>query len=158
LMNGKIYTCYTEQAGVLGVYNIASNTWSTLYTSVFSGTGNITNDGTRLYLAVGSYLWSVNPSTDSTTTLPGPPMYMSPWGGLQFAEGKLYAHVGNGSNGFQMFDLTAGAWTALIGIPGPAVLGSTWDPVGREYVAYGGYGGNNLYRYSATTASWTVET
>jgi hypothetical protein len=43
--NGKIYTAYTGDDVDLGVYDIASNSWSTIPNPLGQGTGNITAVG-----------------------------------------------------------------------------------------------------------------
>jgi subtilisin family serine protease/sugar lactone lactonase YvrE len=155
VLNGKVYTVYTEQS-VMGVYDIANNTWSMRSSPLGTGTGNIAGDGSRyLYLGYSSQFQQYEPATGNVTALPGFPGGLERWGGMRIFEGKVYAHRGNGATTFARFDLAKGLWTALPQLPDGAVLGAAIDPVSREYLAYGNYGGRSLYRYAIDAGTWT---
>ena len=95
-------------------------------------------------------------ATQVWTTLASAPIFFSPWGGLRHAQGKLYGHVGNGSDAFASYDIPTDTWTVLPPIPAGAVMGAAFDPMVNEYVCYGTYGGSNLYRYSVSLGTWSV--
>ncbi len=159
LLNGKIYTSYTANVSQLGVYDIASNSWSTRANPLGQGTADIASDGAQfLYLVVGFSLVRLDPATGVMTQLASPPFYFEPWGGLRHLNGVLYGHQGNGARGFAKYDVASNTWTPLPNVPGGAVLGAVIDPVAIEYVAYGDYFGNNLYRFSIRAGTWTVVT
>jgi len=155
-LNGKIYTSYTGTSSQLGVYDISSNTWTTISLGTGIATGNIESDGIKIYLVSDYSLVSYNPSTGGTTSLASPPFSFYPWGGLSYFEGNLYAHQGNGTVGFAKYNIALNTWTNLPFLPGGAVLGSAIDPYGKVYYAYGTYSGNSLYSFSLETQTWTV--
>ena len=155
-LNGKIYTSYTTASGQIGVYDIASNLWNTLSAPI-QGTGLIESDGASyVYVVSGGALQRFHPATQVWTTLASAPIFFSPWGGLRHAQGKLYGHVGNGSDAFASYDIPTDTWTVLPPIPAGAVMGAAFDPMVNEYVCYGTYGGSNLYRYSVSLGTWSV--
>jgi uncharacterized repeat protein (TIGR01451 family) len=166
-LNGKIYTVYTNTESELGVYDIASNTWTTIPNPLEEGTGNITAVGGSLYLAVGTKFVKYDPSTETTTTLAEAPEFNSGcgggferWGGLQPYQGKIYGHQGDGCTGFGVYDIASDSWSELPIVPeeeeGGAVLGSAIDPVSGTYFTYGNYDGSNFYSYSIGANSWTT--
>lgn len=159
ILNGKIYTAYTGSASQLGVYDIASDSWSTIPNPLGAGTGAITSDGTRyLYLAYGDDFVRLDPATSDVTPLPAPPFPFEAWSSLRHLGGVVYGHQGNGATGFAAFDVAAGSWSQLPSLPGGAVLGADIDPTSRSYFAYGPYGGRDLYRFSIDTGRWSVST
>jgi sugar lactone lactonase YvrE len=159
LLNGKIYTVYTQDNFTMGVYDIAANSWSTRANPLGQGTGNIASDGgTYLYLVFGNQFVRFDPAAGTSAPLPVPPFAFNPWGGLRFLSGRLYGHQGNGAAGFARFDVASNAWTLLPSTPGGAVLGSAIDPVNQQYFAYGSYSGTNLYRFSFSSETWNVLT
>jgi len=158
LLAGRIYTSYSN-ASTLGVYDIASDSWSTRANPQGSGDGMLASDGERyLYLLVGSQLKRLDPVSGEITLLTVPPIGYAEWGGLRYFEGAIYAHVTYPNSSFFRYDIAADSWSALPQIPGPAVVGAAIDPAGRNYVAHGGYGTSNLYRFSIDEESWTVAT
>jgi subtilisin family serine protease/DNA-binding beta-propeller fold protein YncE len=157
LLNGRIYTSYTQDAGALGVYEISTDTWTTIPHPLPNGTANIASDGTQyLYLVAGNLLVRFDPVTSTTTVLAPPPFYFERWGGLEYLAGTLYGHQGNGSQGFAAYDIPIDRWRTLAPLPAGGVLGAAIDPVAREYFAYGSYGGSNLFRYSIARGSWSA--
>jgi len=157
LLDGKIYTAYTDSI-YLGVYDIASESWSTIPAAV-ERTGNIASDGSRyLYQVAGTTFRRIDPSLLATTTLASPPFSFERWGGLGILDGTLYGHQGNRSTSFAAYDIAADRWAVLPSVPGGTVLGAAVDPISREYYAYGSYGEQNLYRYSIDDDSWSVAT
>ncbi|MGH9868475.1 MAG: choice-of-anchor D domain-containing protein [Candidatus Polarisedimenticolia bacterium] len=158
LLNGKIYTSYADRSTV-GVYDIASGSWTTLEGPLSTGTASITSDGAGLlYMAVGLDFVQFDPVTGSATALPSPPFYMEKWGGMKRLAGVLYAHQGNGLTGFASYDIAMQQWTLLPSVPSGAVLGAAIDPLSRHYYTYGAYGGRNLYSYAMDTRIWSVAT
>ncbi|MFM7485956.1 MAG: choice-of-anchor D domain-containing protein, partial [Cytophagales bacterium] len=155
-LDGRVYTSYTTGLSKIGVYTVATNSWSSI-TSPFA-TGNITNDGTFVYATAGTLFSRYNPSTNLWTTLPAPPFSFSAWGGIAFHKGFIYGHQGNGGTSFARYSIAAQTWTLLPPVPNGAVLGSAIDPVTETYYAYGSYFGNNLYSFSLTSNTWSVTT
>jgi uncharacterized repeat protein (TIGR01451 family) len=175
-LGGKIYIAYTENATELGVYDIATNSWSTIENPLNEGTGDITSTGGKLYLVVEREFVAYDPATGIATLLAEPPAFTSEdceggferWGGLQVDGGKIYGHQGNGCPGFAVYDLAANSWQELPPAPevipegetepeGP-VLGSAIDPLTNTYLAYGPYGGKTLFRYDIEGGSWSTGT
>ena len=98
LLNGKVYTSYTFNSALLGVYDIATDSWSTIPNPT-SGTGVIAGDGVQwLYLAGPSGFLRHDPVSLQTTTLAPPPFVFERWGGLRNFSGVLYGHQGNGGH------------------------------------------------------------
>ncbi len=157
-LNGKIYASYTENSEVVDVYDIASNTWTTIPNPLAQGTADITALGEDIYMVEGTKLIKYDPATQVTTTLAEPPIGFQRWGGLQPYQGKIYGHSGNGSKGFAVYDVASNAWTELPELPNGAVAGSALDPVTGTYYAYGDYGGTELFRYDIASNTWTVAT
>jgi uncharacterized repeat protein (TIGR01451 family) len=163
-LNGKIYTVYTNESTSMGVYDIASNTWSTIPNPLGQGTGNITAVGESLYLVVGTHFVKYDPATETTTPLAEALEFtgdcsgegFEPWGGLQSYQGKIYGHQGNGCDGFAVYDIEANEWTELPELPEDATLGSAIDPVAGAYYAYGSYGGTTFMRYDIAANEWAT--
>jgi hypothetical protein len=147
-LEGKIYITYCGYT-VMTVYDIASNTWSTVTGGLQSG--NIASDGIDIYIsASGTFKkWDVSDSRWVSLT----PTTTQAWGGLQYRNGYLYSHFGNGTNGFKRYNISTNAsWETLTSVPGPAVLGSAiFD---AYYYCMGDYGGTNLYSYDLGAAEW----
>jgi uncharacterized repeat protein (TIGR01451 family) len=170
-LNGKIYTVFTNNSSTLGVYDVASNTWTTTPNPLGESTGNITAVGGSLYLAEGTHFVKYDPATETTTQLAEAPEFAEScgggferWGGLQPSHGKIYGHQGDGCNGFGVYDIASDSWTELPEVPEDkvseegAVLGSALDPVTGTYFTYGGYGGTSFFRYDIAGNSWSALT
>jgi len=159
LLGGKVYTAYTVNPYNLGVYDIATDSWTNIANPLGDVTGNIASDDTgSLYLAGGLGFVRYDVATGTKVVLPPPPFPFQPWGGLRVFDGAVYGHAGNGGSQFARFLIASNVWQQLPSIPRGAVLGATIDPVAREYVAYGNYGEANLFRYSIRDDSWKVTT
>ena len=173
-LGGKIYVVYTGNATELAVYDIASNSWTTIDNPLNEGTGNITTTGGKLYLAVALEFVSLDPATGIATPLAAPPKFdpagcdegFENWGGLQVDGGKIYGHQGNGCSGFAVYDLATNSWQELPLAPevlaeggsepeGP-VLGSAINPLTNTYLTYGPYGGKTLSRFDIEAGSWST--
>jgi hypothetical protein len=153
---GKIYTTYTTNND-LGVYDIATNSWTSLTNDPAFFTGNIASDGRYLYLVIGTTFKRYDPVGASWTTLATPGISFQPWGGMDYWNGTLYAHVGNSFTDFAKYDIAANSWTTLASLPDGAGLGSAIDPVGRVYFAYGNYGiVNKIYAFDLQTETWST--
>ncbi len=158
LLGGRIYTSYAAGQSYLGVYDIATDSW-TIATNPAGATANIASDGTRyLYFALGDRFLRYDPTSGGTENLASPPFLFEPWGGIAYFEGRVYGHQGNGQSGFAVYDVVHGTWRLLPPVPGRAVLGAAIDPVMREYHALGPYGGTFLYRFSLIHETWTAST
>jgi uncharacterized repeat protein (TIGR01451 family) len=164
-LGGKIYTVYTNNNTDMGVYDIASNTWTTVPNPLAQGTGNIVAVGDSLYLANANTFVRYTPATSTTTPLANPPASgFNEWGGLEFSGGKIYGHQGDGSNGFYVYDIASDAWTRLTDVPTTAgtdtdvgaVLGSALDPISRTYFTAGNYSENHLLRYDIGAGTWSA--
>ncbi len=169
-LGGKIYIAYTENANEIAVYDIASNSWTTIDNPLEEGTGDITAGNGKLYVAVEQEFFGINPATLIATPLAEPPKFAAAectegfesWGGLQFDGTKIYGHQGNGCNGFAVYDIPTNTWMELPMVPeieeGGAILGSAIDPVTNTYLTTGPYGGTTLFRYDIEAGSWSTGT
>lgn len=174
-LNGKIYTVYTGNATDLGVYDIASNSWTTIPNPLGLGTADITAVGGLLYLAEGNSFVSYDPATSTTKTLSAPPNFtkgskgtcasegFQRWGALAPYGGKIYGTQGNDCTGFAAYDIASNSWSELPSTPDGAVAGGTIDPVSGTFFAYGDYNGdsdgsNHFYAYDIASGSWSLLT
>jgi uncharacterized repeat protein (TIGR01451 family) len=170
-LGGKIYISYTENENEIAVYDIASNSWTTIDNPLAEGTGDITAGNGRLYIAVEREFFEINPVTGIATPLAEPPAFpptgcnnegFEPWGGLQFDGTKIYGHQGNGCTGFGVYDIPTNTWLELPSVPEVeeegAILGSAIDPITNTYLTTGPYGGTTLYRYDIEAGSWSTGT
>jgi uncharacterized repeat protein (TIGR01451 family) len=169
-LGGKIYVSYTENENEVAVYDIASNSWSTIKNPLEAGTADITAGNGKLYMTVDEKFVEYDPATGVTMPLAEPPEFtpaechegFEPWGGLQFDGSKIYGHQGDGCNGFAVYDIATNSWSELPLVPEVeeegAVAGSAIDPVTNTYIAYGPYDGNTLYRYDIEAGSWSTST
>ena len=120
----------------MGVYDIASNTWSTMALpfgvyNVDGGTGNITAVGNVPYVVVGTVFVSINPSTGAVTNLAGAPDMpgcsdgngYTEWAALVPYQGKIYGHQGDSCTGMAVYDMASNSWTTLSCLPDGAGLG-----------------------------------
>ncbi|MFA6950896.1 MAG: MBG domain-containing protein, partial [Lentimicrobiaceae bacterium] len=146
-LDGKIYNSYCSNNSI-AIYTIATNTW----TSIASGmqTGDICNDGTDIYISGNEVFKKYVVSSGTWVGLTG--TACQPWGGLQYKNGYIYLHTGDGSVGFKRYQVSTNTWTDLTNVPGGAVLGSAiYD---AYYYCQGDYGGNNLYSYDLGAQTW----
>lgn len=157
-LDGRIYTVYTSNSSQMGVYDIASDSWSTTVNGLGNGTGNIASDGRYLYLVYGNTFRRYDPVLDVWATLASPAVFFEEWGALSYLDGKFYGHTGNGTTDFASYDVATDSWTTLPPVPDGAVLGGAMDPVAQVYYTYGDYGGVNLYAYHVISNTWTLRT
>jgi uncharacterized repeat protein (TIGR01451 family) len=173
-LDGKIYVAYTNEAEELAVYDIGSNSWTTIENPLADGTANITAGNGKLYLAAFDEFFSYEPATGTYTPLADPPKFeaagctegFEKWGGLQFAGSKIYGHQGNSCDGFGVYDIAGNSWmelpfVPLVGEPGSeesAGTGSAINPVTNVYLADGPYPGDSLFRYDIAANSWSTRT
>jgi uncharacterized repeat protein (TIGR01451 family) len=168
-LNGKIYISYTGNEEEMSVYDIASNSWTTIENPLQAGTADITAGNGKLYLAVNQEFFEYDPAT-GFEELAEPPLFapqnchegFEPWGGLQFDGSKIYGHQGDGCNGFAVYDIGSDTWSELplapeVGEEGP-VAGSAINPITNAYLTYGPYEGTTLYRYDLSAGSWSTGT
>ncbi|HEU5181951.1 MAG TPA: choice-of-anchor D domain-containing protein [Candidatus Polarisedimenticolia bacterium] len=154
LLGGKIYTVYTGNSE-MGIYTIATDSWSKRSSPVSAGTGVIASDGVRyLYLALGTALFRFEPDTGAVLSLRAAPFTFGRWGGLRYFDGRLYGQQGNGGTGFGVYMVASNTWRKLPLLPATAVLGSAIDPIGRLYCAYGPDSGNSLYIFDIDQGFW----
>ncbi len=168
-LNGKIYTSYTNNSAELGVYDIATDTWSTIPNPLGDGTADITAFAGELYLVNGLAFVKYDPATETTTKLADAPEFnpggcnlgFEPWGGLQPYQGKIYGHQGDGCRGFAVYDVASDSWTELAETPEGhegegAVAGSALDPVTGTYYTYGDYDGEEFFSYDIAAGTWAT--
>jgi uncharacterized repeat protein (TIGR01451 family) len=171
-LNGKIYSSSTGNGTYLEVYEIASNTWTTIPSPLGKGTADITVVGEEIYMVDATHFVKYNPATKATTVLANAPAFapakcgngFEPWGGLQPYEGKIYGDQGDGCRGFAAYEIASNTWTELPETPivegeeeGP-VAGSALDPVSGTFFAYGGYEHDHLFEYGIAANAWTTFT
>ena len=118
-VKGKIYTVYTENDTKMGVYDVATGTWSTITNPLGLGTGDITSHMGLLYLVDGTDFISYDPATDTTQTLASPPFCFEACGGLAPYKGEIYGQQGNGDDnrGFAQYDIASDTWTRTTTFP-----------------------------------------
>lgn len=170
-LDGKIYVAYPDDNSDLGVYNVATNAWSTIPNPIGLGTGDITAVGGLLYLGVDNTFVSYEPVSKTTTPLANAPGFtgtsncdgdgLSSWGAVVPFEGKIYATQGNGCNGFAVYDIASDTWTQGPNVPDGATLGGAIDPTSGTFFAYGNYEGNSegsdhFYAYDISTNKWST--
>lgn len=155
-VKGKIYTVYTENDTKMGVYDVATGTWSTITNPLGAGTGDITSHMGLLYMVDGTDFISYDPATDTTQTLASPPFSFEAWGGLAPYKGEIYGQQGNGDDnrGFAQYDIASDTWTEDDDLPSGAVLGAAIDPVTGIFYAYGSYGDDLFYRFNTVKTEW----
>jgi uncharacterized repeat protein (TIGR01451 family) len=175
-LGGKVYIAYTGNATDLAVYDIASDSWSTIDNPLAEGTGDIVAGNGRLYLVVNTEFLVYDPTTEIATPLADAPDFIPAecgpgferWGGLQVVDGKIYGHQGDGCTGFAVYDIAGNSWQELPLAPetlaedgtepeGP-LLGSAFDPITNTYITYGTYGGKTLYRFDIEAGAWSTGT
>lgn len=151
-LNGKIYSTYLYNSSSIGVYDIASNTWSVITNNLSSGTSNITAAGSSIYL-ISSYTFKkYTPASSTWTTLASPPFSFSTRGGLACHQNTIYGHRGNGYSNFAKYDIDSNSWTTLPSLPYSASSNSTIDPFnGKYYTVYD----NNIFVYEIQNNSWS---
>jgi uncharacterized repeat protein (TIGR01451 family) len=180
-LGGKIYVSYTDNDEKVAVYDIASNSWTTIDNPLGLGTADITSGNGKLYMAENLSFVQYDPATGIATPLAEPPVFadeeecgeegFEPWGGLQFDGTRIFGHQGDGCTGFGVYDLATNSWAQLALTPmvrdveeeeegkgegeGP-VAGSALYPSTNTYLAYGPYEGNALYRYDIEAGTWSV--
>jgi uncharacterized repeat protein (TIGR01451 family) len=169
-LGGKIYVAYTNNASEIAVYDIATDSWTTIDNPLAEGTGDIVAGNGRLYLVVNTEFLAYDPTTEIATSLADAPEFIpadcgegfEKWGGLQVIGGKIYGHQGDGCTGFAVYDIASDSWLELPYPPeveeeGP-LLGSAYNPVTNTYITYGPYGGKTLYRFDIDAGSWSTGT
>jgi uncharacterized repeat protein (TIGR01451 family) len=174
-LNGKIYVVYTGEKEELSVYDIATNSWTTIKNPIEKATGDITAGNGKLYIAAFEKFVSFDPATGVTTPLAAPPQWLpaeceegfEKWGGLVFDGSKIYGHQGNGCSGFGVYDIAGNSWTELPFVPlieeegnepESAVAGSAINPVTNAYLTTGPYDGKTLFRYDIDGGAWSTST
>lgn len=152
-VKGKIYTVYTGNPGEMGVYDIATGTWSTITNPLGEGTGDITSHMGLLYLVDGFTFVSYDPATSTTQTLSSPPVDFSSFGGLAPYKGQIYGQQGDCGcdSALASYDIATNDWGSQGNLPSQGVLGAAIDPVTGIFYAYGSYGDDLFYRYDTRT-------
>ena len=159
-LGGRIYTAY-EQEGRIGVYDIASGTWSTLPApGGDTASSTMGSDGVRyLYF----FTWEaeflrLDPATGQVVNLQHIPeyLYQVDSGDMRAFEGKIYLNQGGGNFVFHRFDVSTGLWKILAQQPKGPVRGMAIDPLARQLYTHGLSNSRNLMRYSIDSDAWSV--
>ena len=88
-LGGKIYVSYTNNSAEIGVYDIATNSWTAIPNPLKEGTGDITSGNGLIFMAEQEAFVQYDPATGITTPLAEPPEFadgekgFEPLGGLQ---------------------------------------------------------------------------
>ena len=147
-LNGKIYVVYPASKTTMYVYDIASDSWSTMLNPLGTGTAFIAASGGELYLAGGGAngngFVSYNPATNSTTTLAAAPNFTSDCAGSGFDTtgtlvayaGSIYGNQSSGCIGFASYDIKTNGWTVL-NPPGDVLVGAAIDPTRGTFYTSG---------------------
>ena len=157
-LRGRVYTATTESDRI-GVYDVASNRWTTIAAPSEMKTANIASDGEKyLYLKDTIGFFRIDPATGERRRLDEFPGISSDAGALRYLDGRLYFQPGRGHFDFGVYDVAGGYWQTLTHTPYPVgpVLGGAIDPLARHFYEYGLHGGRNLFRYSIDERTWTV--
>jgi len=152
-LNGKIYIAYTTKQDIQ-IYTVSSNTWTTL-TGPTDGvyTGNISNDGTNIYISNNAHFWKYVISSGSWVELANNGTDGdNKWGGLSYSNGYFYHSWGDGQTKFDRYRVATDVWENLSDVPEGAVLGAAiFD---AYYYCMGDYDGSNLYSYDLGEKEW----
>ena len=173
-LDGKIYVAYPYETD-LGVYDIATDTWSMVPNPLGRGTGDIAAAGGLLYLGGGTNgstaFVSYDPASQTITPLADSPGFTGTnfcdgeglwaWGALAPFDGKIFATQGNSCNGFAVYDIASNTWTQGPNVPDGVVMGGAVDPSSGTFYAYGDYSGssdgsNHFYAYDIATNQWST--
>lgn len=142
---GKVYVT-GDYSGYLGIYNIASNSWTTVNNNI-GGTTMLTNDGSYVYLANSAGVKRYDPATSNITSLPYP--IWSPnsnYGALAYLDGKLYLGGDyNWGGTFGRLDLNSSIWT-MLPYASSWMMGAAADPSAKAVYLFNSY--NRLGRYN----------
>ncbi len=165
-LDGRIYMVYPASSTTMYVYDIRSNSWSSVSNPLGTGTTAITSFGGELYLAgsgaFGNGFVSYNPATNTTRTLASAPNFNSDCSGSGFAPlgatlaayaGSIYGNQSSGCIGFATYDIATNSWN-LLNPPGDTLFGAAIDPTtGTFYTS--GYNGSNPSFYVGNIAKNT---
>ena len=165
-LNGKIYIAYPASDTTMFVYDIASNSWSSMPTPLGAGTAAITSYGGALYLAGGGVngngVVSYTPATNTTKLLASAPTFNSDCGGTGFNAtaslvayaGSLYGNQASGCTGFATYNIAANTWS-LLNPPGDALVGAAIDPGTGTYYTSGVDSSDNPSLFAGSIAKQT---
>ena len=160
LLNGKIYL---PKFAVLEVYDIATDVWTgkSLPTS-FTSWAIASDESRYLYLLSGSSFFRLDPAIGGLSPLPTPPIGFTPYGGMRYLNGILYAHQGffpsggSAGRGFASFDIAQNSWLTLPSAPENLLRGSAIDPISRQYLAVANNSGSHILAFSIDSGAWSV--
>src|SRR6058998_1641884 len=74
-LDGKIYISYTNNEEEISVYDIASNSWTTIENPLERGTADITAGNGKLFVAVNQEFFEYDPATGTFKELAEPPLF-----------------------------------------------------------------------------------
>ena len=96
-LNGRIYTVYTEDGSVMGVYNIATGKWWTItYAWINKARETSPLPWAFCISPLGLVLSPTTRPPTSGAIWPRPPFGFELWGGLAPYKGEIYGQYGNG--------------------------------------------------------------
>lgn len=151
-LNGKIY----HGGKQLNVYNIQTNSWSSVPFPTAVEADNLTTDGQYIYIALDrvfvnflygyTKVYRFDPITNEWLQLADTPssLYGLNGGGMSFHSGVIYVHLnsregisGDGNTPFFKYYITTNTWLSSDQIQGRAYSGSAIDPSSRKYYTLG---------------------
>jgi hypothetical protein len=128
-LSGKIYTVYTVDSNPIGVYDIATDSWTTIRNNFGRGTNIITSDGQYIYLASDTTFRRYDPASGAWSDLASPDIsFRHTSGGLSYLDGTIYGH---NDASFARYDIASDTWATLRSIPYSAGPSSAIDPSGK---------------------------
>ena len=159
LLKGRIYTTYPFDSTQIGVYDIATDRWSTQPHPLGTPATAIASDGIRwVWFAIGHTLARYDPESTRVERFDVAALNIGMTGDLHYLDGALYGQTGNQTIGFGRYDIASGTAEALPPVPAPAGKGSTLDAGRREYLLFGPEGNTDLHRYSIDGGTWRRDT
>jgi len=158
LLDGKIYL--TGLSTVLGVYEIATDLWSTISNPATWNQGNtstVASDGEQyLYLLGEARFVRFEPVSQTTQVLTPPDHCCTAGGGFAYNAGRVFAHTVNGTRWIMTYDIAADTWRRQAMPDNGTRQGAAIDPVeGAYYTASSGLDGT-LTRYDIGANAWSV--
>lgn len=164
-LNGKIYNAGES----MGIYNIATNQWTSIAWPYDVTPSAITNDGHFVYAAAWKYFFRYDPQSGQWTPLAelGSSSFncMTSRGALSYTNGMILANLGdngitgNGTTALKKYFIAVDAWSAgTVSIPGKTAFGSAIHPTLKKYYTYGPFDGTNFYVHDILEGTWETKT
>jgi len=155
LLDGKIHVFHSNDRDFYAVYDIAVDRWERRPHPVDQNVGAVAGDGESfIYLARLARLFRHDPETEVTTELAPPPFPFERGGGLEFFDGHLYGHRGNGNPDFARYDIAVDRWDLQQQAPSGLRSGTTFDPILSSYYVIAEPDAGIVYRHDTRTNRW----